>query len=470
MANRFEAHDGRIVSADLLSEYSFDLFQTDLHLDSSERIAKHLGFQGIEFKVATNFLFLKSLRARKLTVLRWLVSREVEQVRSVTSDFEIDLPIRCEKIVREVSTELFFTRKQAVVFACKVFLHRLFRVFGGRHVKNFAVTRAWVEVSEALYPDAFEKSHVLIYPFSLNLLRQVKFALRAFRIGRNVSFAGIPYSLRGLLLPFFSPHLRFQQMIRFETEAYVQHAREFIQAKVKVVRTSDEFEIAAVALYEMLSRDGIVSTNTAHGVGNYGPFQAYSKFAVLNESQADFYRLRNAGLSFEVHSQTNTRHVSVSDETASAASLASVTLVHIHQNFVDLGLAFEERIQRELIERLKLIAEVCQIRMTIKAHPNLNERHMSDLRDSTGVVVVKQLPSELTRPIFLTLNSTAYFDFRKLGPVLFFRTNTLNPSVYFGNEIETVNETSLQPRIEALMEVQEWVKARNAKVVNEDSP
>ncbi len=447
MHNQVVFVDGSFRSADSLADFSFDLFQTFEHVDSCERLAAAKGFQGLEYKVAVNFLFLKSRQARKLSALRWLYSTNKSSIKTIFIDKSLWseglFPDTVEVNKFDTATRLcHVTWQQTAVFVLKLLSHLLFRLFRTKAFQLSIVTRAWVEVTESLYPDLHKSSHILIYPFPMNLMRQLRFMKRILLGKKAASLEGLPYSLKGLSLPFISAERRLREIVKLETSAYLRHADEIVGRGAKTLQTSDEFEVGSVALCSRLRERGIPSINTAHGVGNYGPFQSYSEFVVLNSAQSDFYRERNPEIVFRIRTETNSIPAGTKTRNQHA------TIVFIHQNFRDLGLTFEDRLQLKIIGKLKEAALLFGINFVVKLHPNAATRNIDEIRKCTGVTVARYISFDTIRPIFFTLNSTAYFDFRHLGPVLFYIDGSMRPETYFGNEIQTVTEAGLQNSIQ----------------------
>lgn len=455
MANRVEFDNGSMASADCLADFSFDLFQTTEHLENCEHVAREFGFAGDHFKVAVNFLFLKSLRLRKLTALRWLIWNSGRQVRRVIVDRDFCVrhfaPIAAgPEIVEDLGEpgDVDVTFKQAVTFALKVVTHRAFRLLSWRSSHRKNVMRAWVDVTLAMYPRAAEDRHFFVYPFPINPSRQIQFVRDLVKAGCHWSFAGLPYSLTGLWLPFLSPQNRLRRMVELETSAYAAHAVEFQRMGVRSVQTSDEFEVGGVALFEGLRARGISSVNSAHGVGNYCPYVYYDEFRVICDKQAEFYRLRSSVGKLVLREQANTV---LQNASFSRKKLDTPTLVFIHQNFSALGLFFEDRAQMRAMQTVRAVAEKHRWSAIIKAHPNTRDRELLNLSDSTKIPVQRRLDWSLIRPIFVTLNSTAYFDFRVLGPFLFFVEKSLQPAVYFGDAIHMATAESLEKNILELL-------------------
>lgn len=447
--------ESKLIEVTDLSEFSFDLFQTAEHLESAELIAKRLGFEGIEFEVAVNQLFLKSPRARKLTALRWLALKAhavsiVVRIAPELWEPSFFPPNATPEFAPESGYLCDVSFKQSLVFASKVIAHRVFRIFRSHHYQGGNVTRAWVEVSEKMYPQMFSDSHVLLYPFPLNFLRQFRFFKRAIRSGGHVSLEGVPYEMKGLLLPFVPAANRLKHLVKFEHDAYIRHAQDFMDSGVQEIRTSDEFEVGAVALYKRVGEFGIRSLNSAHGVGNYGPYQAYNKFEILSARQSEFYRLRNSEMEF-----SERKMAGLDARGADSGATIEVTLVFIHQNFSDLNLVYEDRIQTKAIRILKEIAKDLAMSFVVKAHPNTREKQIAMMSLAFRAKVSRDIRFAEIKPIFVTLNSTAFFDFRHLGPVVFYAEGSLNPNVYFADSTNHADADSLRDTIVRLIQERE---------------
>ena len=286
--------EGRVMSlAEIRSRYSLSIFQTELFYATCEYMAKKAGASGIAYKVLTNLYALKSSRIKDLASLLYFLQEEgntcvqinvYEDTVGLLHVFRPELMLRVVSLGRNRSP--YLARSTLFFIVLKVVLHRLFRAFSLGSLKAASVVRGWVEVTESMYKAQFASSMLLLYPFPYGVARQFKFFRACKKSGLRVRLAGLPY--RWLHVPrlLFSSHGSALSVVEAEVQAYTDYADELLTQGVRKVYTSDEFEVASVALYERLIENGVEVVNTAHGVGLYAPFVAYTEFHGVNLAQA----------------------------------------------------------------------------------------------------------------------------------------------------------------------------------------
>jgi hypothetical protein len=283
------------------------------------------------------------------------------------------------------------------------------------------VIRAWVDVTEELYPDEFPSSLVIVYPFDINLSRQWRFlaSLRARRL--RYTLAGYPYS--PLLLLRWLLTLDDRARARLEVDAAVKHAHAIVR-QFRPVRmlTTDEFEPASFAMHETLIAAGVEVENKAHGVGKYSPFVAYSRFGVLNDAQADYYAHFNPGLA-----------ISIAPRPAMTWPLSGVRTLVLVDQLVTRDGSLLDGFQARILEALKRVGAPLGYGVALKLHPNSKESPAID-----GVVCERGLPWPPGEALFLTAFSTAYLSFECLGPTWLVEDASINPRLVFGKQARII--------------------------------
>jgi hypothetical protein len=110
-------------------------------------------------------------------------------------------------------------------------------------------------------------------------------------------------------------------------------------------------------------------------------------------------------------------------------------------------------LEAESIQVVRDIALKKGIKSVIKAHPNRRESEYQDKAISCGVKLVKHL-SELgvVNPIFITIASAAYYDFKQFGPFLFVNDGHSNLFDFYGEEVKSFPVVSLAAGLDDCIE------------------
>lgn len=456
--------DGQVVSLEaILHTTSFDLYQTDLHYATCQTMARRHDADGATMKVLENILALKSRYLRTVSALTaYLRSADREVTSLCVSDTTrslLDPAVLARlNVTRWRGREpRLLERRHAVLALAKAVLHRVFRWFGQLGPPVDTVVRGWVEVTVHMYPQESRSGQVLVYPFALNIARQLRFLRTCRAQGVRHSLAGMPYSVRAAIAAAFGGRSSALTLARFERDANARHADDLLARHPRHVLTSDEFEVASFVLHDRLRKEGVRVTNTAHGVGQYCLWISYSEFRVLSESQRDFYRARNPGISYELL-ETVLRPIDLPPYEDSMGRRPMVVL--IHQPFADGPLTAEADAQRRLNLALEQLADELSIDYVVKMHPNHSPRKRRAPHDAIRGRKA-YLWSELAsaRAIFVTINSTAFFDMRGIGPVLVYTAPTFAPALYFPRPFLTISLPSARASVAVLLDPQLWREA-----------
>lgn len=457
--------DGRRVSLDdIVRETSFDLYQTELHYEICRGVAHRRSDDPVARKVLENLYALKSNAARKATALVAYVQRSAVPVQGLCVNASVRemLPPGWGQGVRiepwTGAAEPLIGWNHVGLLLAKALLHRLFRLFAGRSAAGDTLVRAWVEVSAAMYPTEMRRGQVLVYPFALKVMRQVRFLRWCRREGIRTSLAGMPYSLPAILAGLLRRQPNDLLLAQAEIRANARHAQELLARRPRQLMTSDEFETASLVLYQPLLAAGVKVVNTAHGVGNYCPHIAYSDFRVLAPAQSDFYLKRNPDIRY-IPLATEKRQIKGLSHYSKAAGKPAV-LVLIHQPFDLSPLRAEEAVQAQLDAELARLAQVLCLQYLVKMHPNSSQaRKGATHRSFQGEPVYDWAVLDAFRPVFVTINSTVFFDARGVAPVLVYAGPTFEPALYFTPPIMTITLQDAEKALRGLLSEEAWMRA-----------
>lgn len=459
--------DGTIVHVgEIRGEHALSIFQTSLFYDVCDFLARMHKLDCLEHKVLVNLYALKSSRVKDIAALAYYVSEHVENVAEV---YALDDSLAVLKsLVNAESVALrslgaaphaYIEKATRLSIAMKVILNRVFRLIPSRVQISSSIVRGWVDVTEAMYAKEVFSSSLLIYPFPFGIARQFRFFKSIRRRGGKVRFSGLPYKLSGLWRLLVLQGRGDVDIVRIEVLAYQCYAQELIRKGVKVIYTSDEFEVASIAMYERLMKAGVTIINTAHGVGLYSPYVAYSEFKGINSTQSIFYQKRYSGLKPSLRISKNT-NLPLAPAHASRALPPAVVL--LDQNFLAFNCVAESN---ALVKTQRILEEFCsaaKVPFFIKVHPN-----SSSAEQLPGLVRVKDWSAiSGFRPIFVTVNSTAFYDVQGYGPILVCDEPSFLPEIYFGEDLLVYRYETLTETLEKLITEDAWWSAASKHMPN----
>lgn len=443
-------------AADIRAKYALSIFQTDLFYEVCETLARRYRLEGVEHKVLVNLYGLKSSRVKDITALAYYVREHLDQVEEVYGLDDAISVLQALVAPASISFQSLGPAPQSHVeksarlsIALKVIFHRLFRLIPSRVRVSGAVVRGWVEVTEAMYPEDVLKSTLMLYPFPYGIARQFRFFKSMRRRGAKVKLAGLPYTLTCLPGLLFSGRSLDTHIVSLETLAYQRYARELITMGVRVVRTSDEFEVGAVAMYERLIDAGVEVVNTAHGVGLYSPYVAYSEFKGVNIAQSTFYRQRCPDLKPALRRGKNS---TLPLAFADGCRALPPAIVLLDQNFMAFNCVAEADALSETQRLLEVFCASAKVPLFIKLHPNSKPSAQRDgVREVTDWAAISGF-----RPVFVTINSTAFYDVQGYGPILVCDEPSFLPFIYFGEDLLMYRFVNLTAMLENLMDENLW--------------
>jgi hypothetical protein len=458
----------RFVNGDVLSlkgllvSVSADIYQTDLHYAICARLAAQLTEDPSLRQILENLFALKSSRVRTITAVAWLAQQRSVEIRCLEicddiADALEELNILGVAVARRGRWKYGYVdaRNGALLFL-KALAHQLYRVFAKPLVPGRALVRAWVDVTEAMYPELIRTAELRIFPFPLSFARQLRFIRRCSRQGVQMSLDGLPYPILASWWVNFRGRNRDIGIAEIELKACRGYALQLVSAKPPTIHTSDEFEPGIPSLYGPVIAAGIKVVNTAHGVGWYCANVAYSEFRVYTKLQGDFYFSRNPDIQIEFRSRTNVR-LPLDPVECSASS--QVALVLIHQNFEDSRLMAEASALRRIAAEMLKAAQYWNIPLFIKLHPNTKIALKNKIKTSLGGVSLSSWESlRGFRPIFFVVNSTAFFETLEVGPTLVYSAPSFHPEFYYDGEFLRFTEDNLHEKVQQLVPVEAWRK------------
>lgn len=415
------------------------IYLGSLHVDVCKKIASLQGYTGDEYRIYVNLLVKHSRAAKNITALISLIEHGNLEVSSIRSNYAVKAVLEDFIDVADIrfssqNLEHYAFLQGRVVYKLfvKMVLHRCYRIFFRKKSLSRSLVRSWVEITETMFGERYDESSILIYPFYLNLNRHLRYIRHCFKSYQQVSLCGLPYRISDWLKIALQPKYLDRNYVRFESRAYREHGAELIRLPGSVMYTSDEFEAGAIVMVnEFRARSGRV-VNKAHGLSFGCPYVAYDEFTVYNSAQRDYYARLSPDTRFTVKPRINAGFKDNMETDVKAERV----IVFIEANYQKLGMTYEARLQEKVIEVIREVAQNLDLRAVIKAHPNRGETEYAAYTRQAGITVIKHL-NELGRvnPLFITIASAAYYDFRKFGPFLFVDDGYSDLRKFYGEEL-----------------------------------
>lgn len=183
--------------------------------------------------------------------------------------------------------------RQVITVLMKVFAHWLFRLLGrfaDRRIRASGISiyrKAYVDDIELVFNIGQADVVRAVYPFPINLNRQVRYLKFLGGKGYLFKLTGNPYSIADLVR--FLCRRDVRSLSRLESRAQIRHAHEVAALGITQVQLSDEFDIGSLDFARTLARLHVYVVNSAHGIGKYIPVHAYDEFHVLAWRQKEYY-------------------------------------------------------------------------------------------------------------------------------------------------------------------------------------
>lgn len=304
-----------------------------------------------------------------------------------------------------------------------------------------------MEISEEFFEDKYDSSYIMIYPFTLNIRRQYRYYRSIRRRYEAFSLNGLPYSIIRLVRVFSGYRNRDLHVIDFEREAYEKHGFELLSLGTKVLYTSDEFEAGSYAMCKVLSQHGIRIENVAHGLSFACAYTFYDMFKVYNTGQQEYYKLKAKSTQFHIFPRGFKRN-----QVRRNSSEKEKVIVFLDGNFQASNLQYENGLQEAVLAKLKIMADRYSVDVIIKAHPNLSMSQVNGLRNKFGIEVDTSANFlEKVAPIFVTIISAAYYDFKDLGPFIFVAEDIVDLSTFYGEQVNQVTLENLEDSLKGFL-------------------
>lgn len=435
-----------IYLADLSKRIPFVIIRTlNTHIRVCEHIANNYysyNKDSIEWKVLVNFLSLRSEKTKIITAVILLSEKERISEINITflsselaKFFKYDILFLQKNIINS-----FINSSQVLSSFIKIFPYRLFYLLRKEtSFSNNSVVRSWVDNAEMIYPKEFKTSTIFIYPFSLNIIRGLKFIVHCYRTYDSVTLMGIPYSYKRLFRILRSKGLEKDcAIVEYEIDAMKHHELDFM--KYDTIYTSDDFILASPALYQnMINNKSII--NNAHGIGFYNPYNIYDKMLVFNDAQKDYYIFRNNEIEFTIKEDDKPRSIIAKD-------LETVLVIMDQGNLSKHGLIFESLLQEKVVTKVCQVGIKRNLKVFIKFHPNRKHTEKKKILSNHKLIEIQNMNTlKGYKILFINLYSTSYFDYRQYGSFLFVKEGLFDPRVYFGNSILIVDFDNLESAI-----------------------
>lgn len=326
--------------------------------------------------------------------------------------------------------------KQVLTVVAKVLAHRLFAGLGrladqGLRRDGIGIYRkAYVDDIELVFDPRQTSVVRAVYPFPINVKRQLRYLRFLHAKEHRFKLAGNPYAAGDFWQ--FLRQRNVRSLMRLESRAQVRHAREVAALGVHTVQLSDEFDIGSLDFARTLARHALDVVNSAHGVGKYFPVHAYQCFQVLTLRQRDYYlATRACDYPLRLLNDSTSSAGTVAVATASTAGLEHepiVRLVFLSQAFAGISPIVTES-EVELMALLgSAFAADPMVQLMYKPHPNAGTA--SAPRGFERLVSLNAVNGR-TSTLFASFFSTCQIDPAFKGRKVLIRSHLIFPEIAF---------------------------------------
>lgn len=440
MKNYITLENGEIIDIEKISyQFPFSMLQSDIiTYEVSAFIAEKVylfPINSLEYKVAVNFLIQRSKKIYNIAAIV-LLSRKyrinkicVEYINpTFLHFFGYQIQITNFKLSKKYLDKSAFLSSFIKYFPNRLFLiaHHLF--FSKNKIEK-SVIRAWVDVDEKLHGSVINMSTIYIYPFGINIFRSLNFINHCLKKYHSVSLMGVPYQMLGLIkMCFYRIKKSDLGIFLFEIEAMKKHSKQF--NKFREIYTSDEYIPAIYALYQSVD-PSIYVVNNCHGIGVYNKYINYQQMIVFNSTQKDYYEIINPKVEYRVKEQEIEKEHSLINNQI-------LSFIYIDQfDLKKFNLFYEFEFQEKILSKLNELSNPNKNKIYIKFHPNRDERSRKKLLNKYKNINSVIKIDDLINFTFINLSSTAYYDFRDIGKVIFIKDDLLTPEKIFGQHISS---------------------------------
>lgn len=256
-----------------------------------------------------------------------------------------------------------------------------------------------------------------------------------------------------------------ETLVKVEYDTQLNHAMEICRLTPCTFLTSDqESGIGSFVLFRYLSSQNCRTICLAHGVGLSCPNVFYDEYQLITPAQLEFFSLRNRDVHFILNMDYKSQGKSGLRISLRPRKLFPI-VIFVHQGFAFANqtwyqkYVYEAEFETKAISHAYRVCESMGLDFRVKPHP----------RNGLGEVI-KELEVDIMRnikdldkkhPIFINIDSTAFFDFRLYGPTLFLGTELFNCSLTmgFGHKLQWIQLNQLEKAIQKLLCPDEWYKA-----------
>ena len=443
----------------LIADVPSTVFLTNAHVQVCQKLAGDLR-DGNAHSVLVNLLVKRSVKAKAISALSFLYENGLLDIKRIESsimgdqfremfsqtiEWEYQPPAKATPALDFVEVRIFLG---------KVVANYLFRILGwfGDRQKCDTIVRAWVDTTDSTFSDLSGQEKYLVFPFFGGVKRQWKYIRRCRKEKRWFRFCGVPFGAVDALKIMLFPGKRDQLVPDAHVRAYSKLAKELISTGVNQIYTTDEFEAASHVLYRKLSEAGVRSENRSHGAATYGPYVWYDEFRCHTEGQVDFYSICGRVNQFKLRK----RHCPELSRLDGLPETYRPVLIYLLGNWKNAGKAYEANVERNAVSKLVQCAQDLKLPIVLKSHPNLRTAERRKWNREFEVPVVEDCELEDRHPVFLTLLSSSYFEYRKYGPTFAFSSETLRPDLLLGPGVQTVDLESDYSELEKFRFADHW--------------
>lgn len=456
-----------VALSDCLKQVPLMTFLTRTHIDVCDVLSKRIPLGEEQRQVFVNLLRIHSEAAREITAAVSLINSGKFIAQRFVSIADRDalaplLPIDMEiDTVRGSAALPLLDISQLFRFLIKACAHRFYRLWPSSTNETDVAVRAWVELSETIYPKVHRDGTILIYPFYLNIPRHIRYVRHCRKEYSNVQLAGLPYSIVGFVWDLIWRRDRDVALVSAEVCAFRKHANEISHYARKALFCNDEFEAGVICLTSKLKRDGVRVANTSHGLSFGSPYVGYDEFTVFNAAQADYYSYRSPNTEFRVEIR---RNAAIGEGLSKSSEFHPVVLL-MHGNFTRADLQYERRLERAIIGQLRKACSSIGIGFKVKLHPNAIREDIDIFKKIENVETIYRL-DELGKanPLFVATITTALYDFYRDGPFLFVNDGIVPIEDIYGYPFPSFNLQGLNAAVSANLVYDSYHAALNAQI------
>lgn len=330
--------------------------------------------------------------------------------------------------------------RQVLIVLTKVLAHRLFHLVGGRVDRRLKAEsmrtyrKCYVDDIEMVFDPAQASVIRAVYPFPINVRRQLRYFAFLRRERLDFKLAGNPY-LAGDVFRFIARR-DIRSLMHLESRAQILHAKQVAALGVQAVELSDEFDIGSLDFSRRLARYPIRLINSAHGVGKYLPVHAYPNFHVLTARQQQYY---HATRDCEYLLRRLNDRMPIESPKAGSAQRplpdrGVVSVVFLSQTFSGLSHVIADNESTAIARLRDEFKESEGVKLIYKPHPNSKKKEvpagfqrLSDLADVNGG----------DGTLFVSFFSTCQIDPAFKGKKVLLRGDLIHPEIAF-DDSETI--------------------------------